>query len=123
MSSIDLEWEQQRAWVEIDRAALAHNVRQVRGLLEPDTQMMAVVKADAYGHGAIYVARTLVAAGVDWLAVATVPEGIELRSAGISAPILLLGAIHTEIQVRAIVQWICNLQFAPSLKQLSSQNL
>ncbi|AFY94608.1 alanine racemase [Chamaesiphon minutus] len=129
IKSIDLEWEQQRAWVEIDRAALVHNVRQVRSLLKPDTQMMAVVKADAYGHGAIDVARTLVAAGVDWLAVATVPEGIELRAAGIVAPILLLGAIHTDIQVRAIVQWnlqptICTIPQAITIsKSVAALNL
>jgi alanine racemase len=105
MRSTDTEWEQQRAWVEIDLSAIAHNVSQIRSLLAPDTQMIAVVKADAYGHGAIDVARTLVAAGVAWLAVATVTEGIELRESGIVAPILVLGAIHTEIQVRAIVQW------------------
>ncbi|PSB59414.1 alanine racemase [Chamaesiphon polymorphus] len=122
MASIDREWEQQRAWVEIDLAALVHNVRQVRGLLKPDTKMMAVVKADAYGHGAIVVARTLVAAGVEWLAVATVPEGIELRAAGIGAPILLLGAIHTDMQVRAIVEWdlqptICTIPQATTISK------
>jgi alanine racemase len=103
--SIDLDWERQRAWVEIDRAALRHNICQIQTLVAPTTKIMAVVKADAYGHGAIEVARTLVAAGVEWLAVATIPEGIELRSAGISAPILLLGAIDTEIQIRAILEW------------------
>ena len=112
--SIDLDWAQQRAWVEIDQAALRHNVGQIRALIAPDTKIMAVVKADAYGHGAIAVAHTLVAAGVEWLAVATVPEGIELRAAGIVAPILVLGAIDTDIQVRAIVNWelqptICSL--------------
>jgi alanine racemase len=103
--SIDLDWERQRAWVEIDRSALVHNVRQIQSLLAPTTKIMAVVKADAYGHGAIEVARTLVAAGVAWLAVATVPEGIELRAAGIVAPILVLGAIESQAQIRAIVQW------------------
>jgi alanine racemase len=124
--SIDLDWERQRAWVEIDRAALRHNVCQIRALVAPTIEMMAVVKADAYGHGAIEVARTLVAAGVAWLAVATVPEGIELRSAGISAPILVLGAIDTEIQVRAIVEWdlqptICSIAQATLISKTISQ--
>jgi len=66
---------------------------------------MAVVKADAYGHGAIDVARTLTDLGVEWLAVATVTEGIELRQAGIFAPILLLGAVNSDIQVHAIAKW------------------
>ena len=101
----DLEWEQQRAWVEIDLSALAHNVRQIRGLLAPSTKIMAVVKADAYGHGAIDIARTLTNLGVEWLAVATVTEGIELRQAGIFAPILVLGAVNSEMQVHAIAKW------------------
>lgn len=103
--SIDLEWEQQRAWVEIDHSALRHNICQIQSRLAPQTKIIAVVKADAYGHGAIEVARTLIAAGVEWLAVATVPEGIELRSAGIVAPILILGPIDTDIQVHAIERW------------------
>jgi len=100
-----IDWEQQRAWVEVDLSALAHNVRQIRGLLAPSTKIMAVVKADAYGHGAIDVARTLTDLGVEWLAVATVTEGIELRQAGIFAPILLLGAVNSDIQVHAIAKW------------------
>jgi alanine racemase len=99
------EWPQQRAWVEIDRAKLAHNVQQLRSLLAPETALMAVVKADAYGHGSIEVAKIVLAAGATWLAVATVPEGIELRSAGIQAPILLLGAANSFEQIQAIEKW------------------
>ncbi len=111
-----MDWERQRAWVEIDLAALAHNVRQIRSLLAPTTAIMAVVKADAYGHGAIDVAQTIVAAGVEWLAVATVPEGIELRQAGIVAPILVLGVVHDGLQVQAIVEYGLQLT-ADSLEQ------
>jgi alanine racemase len=103
--SPDPDWEQQRAWVEIDRSALVHNVQQIQRLLAPNTKIMAVVKADAYGHGAIDVARILIGEGVEWLAVATVTEGIELRSAGIVAPILILGAANSQTQVNAIVKW------------------
>jgi alanine racemase len=103
MDSID--WEQQRAWVEIDLSALANNVREIKRLLASNTAMMAVVKADAYGHGAIDVARTVLAEGVEWLAVATVPEGIELRQVGIKAPILVLGAVNSDVQIQAIVKW------------------
>ncbi|MEG3940051.1 alanine racemase [Microcoleus sp. S36b_A3] len=95
----------QRAWVEIDLAALTHNVKQLKNLLSPQTELMAVVKADAYGHGAVAVSQTVLQAGASWLGVATIPEGIELREAGIEAPILLLGATHTAAQVRAIAQW------------------
>jgi alanine racemase len=103
--SNDFDWEQQRAWVEIDLSALAHNVRQIKGLLAPNIQMMAVVKADAYGHGSIDIARTIIAEGVEWLAVATVTEGIELRQAGIVTPILILGGVNSDVQVQAIAEW------------------
>lgn len=95
----------QRAWVEIDQAALAHNVRQLKKLLASKTQLMAVVKADAYSHGAAMVARTALDAGAGGLCVATVQEGIQLREAGIEAPVLLLGATNTPEQVRAIAYW------------------
>lgn len=101
-------WQQQRAWIEIDHHALTHNTQQLKSLLAPSTALMAVVKADAYGHGSIEVAKTVLANGASWLAVATVPEGVELRQAGITAPILLLGATHTPEQIQAIAQW--NLQ-------------
>lgn len=100
--------ECQRAWVEVDLAALADNARRIKRLLQAPTELMAVVKADAYGHGASLVTPTLLNNGVDWLGVATVPEGIELRQQGIQAPILVLGAVNTPALVRAIAQW--NLQ-------------
>ena len=101
----------QRAWVEIDLAALTHNVKQLKSLLSSRTQLLAVVKADAYGHGAVTVAQTVLRAGANWLGVATVPEGIELREAGIKAPILILGATHSPDQIRAIAHW----QLQPTL--------
>ena len=101
----------QRAWVEVDLEALAHNVRQIRGLLAAQTDLLAVVKADAYGHGSIGVAQTALQAGATWLGVATVMEGIELRRAGINAPILLLGSVHTPAEIQAIAQW----QIQPTL--------
>jgi alanine racemase len=124
--SNDLDWEQQRAWVEIDLAALAHNVRQIKGLLTPNTQIMAVVKADAYGHGAIDVARTLAAEGVEWLAVATVTEGIELRQAGIVAPILVLGGVNSDIQIQSIAKWglqptICTIDQATLISKVMAK--
>lgn len=98
-------WFSQRAWVEIDLEALSYNVQKLRQFLAPHTQLMAVVKADAYGHGAVTVAQTALQGGASWLGVATVPEGIQLREAGIEAPILILGATHTAEQIQAIAQW------------------
>ncbi|MBM3188900.1 MAG: alanine racemase, partial [Chloroflexi bacterium] len=78
-------------WVEIDLDALAHNVGRIVGLVGPDVAVMAVLKADGYGHGAIKVARTALNNGVRWLGVACLGEAIALRRAGIAAPILILG--------------------------------
>ncbi|MTJ08244.1 alanine racemase [Anabaena sp. UHCC 0204] len=104
-------WFSQRAWVEIDLGALSNNVRQLVKFLSPSTELMAVVKADAYGHGALTVAKTVLAAGATWLGVATVPEGIQLREGGIKSPILILGATHTIEQIQAIAHW----QLQPTL--------
>lgn len=98
-------WLSQRAWVEIDSSALSYNVKQLLKILSPRTQLMAVVKADAYGHGAVTVAQTVLESGASWLGVATVPEAIQLREAGIKAPILILGASQTIEQIQAIAQW------------------
>lgn len=76
-------------WLRIDLDALASNVRQLRALAS--VPLMAVLKADAYGHGAVRVARTALGAGAEYLAVATFGEARVLREAGIAAPILILG--------------------------------
>ncbi len=78
---------------EIDLDALAFNVAQVRRLGRKQKKILAVVKANAYGHGAIGIARELEALGVDFLGVAFIEEGIKLRKAGIQKPILILGGI------------------------------
>lgn len=75
----------------VDLDAIRHNVRQFRRHLPDSVRLMAVVKADAYGHGAVPVARAALAAGADCLAVAFLDEALELRAGGISAPILVLG--------------------------------
>ena len=71
----------------IDLAALEHNYRQLRSLCDPQVKMLAVVKADAYGHGLLPVARKLVAAGADYLGGGSLEEGLELRRAGITLPV------------------------------------
>jgi alanine racemase len=79
-----------RAWVEIDHAALASNLASLRRIAGEERRVIAVVKANAYGHGAIEVSRTLLRHGAEHLAVATLGEGLALREAGIEAPILVL---------------------------------
>jgi alanine racemase len=81
-----------RAWVEVDHDAIRDNLRLLRGRA-PGAEIIAVVKANAYGHGDVAVARTLVEDGAERLAVATVDEGLRLRDAGVTIPILLLWGI------------------------------
>lgn len=78
------------AWIEIDRSAIRHNIIETKRFMHPGCKLMAVVKADAYGHGAVEVSRTALSSGADYLGVATVDEGVELRRANINAPILIL---------------------------------
>ncbi len=78
------------SWVEIDRGALRRNVRAYKNLLGPRQRLCCVVKADAYGHGAVECARVMHSTGADMFAVATVKEGVQLREGGITAPILVL---------------------------------
>ena len=82
-----------RTWAEIDLDALARNYETLRRRVGPDVRFLGVVKADAYGHGAVQVSRTLQALGADYLAVSSIDEAAELRSGGITMPILILG--HT----------------------------
>lgn len=80
---------QRAAWVEIDLSAIEHNVRTLKSVVG-ESRFLAVVKANAYGHGAVRVAEAALAGGAHGLAVALVQEGVELRRVGIEAPILLL---------------------------------
>ncbi len=101
----------ERAWVDINPTALSHNIRAFQSLLRPETMLMAVIKADAYGHGAVRVAQWAAQLGVNYFGVATIPEGIELREAGITQPIMVLGAAQSRSQVEAIAHW----QLEPTL--------
>ena len=83
-------------FAEVNLAAVRGNFLALRALLAPKVKMAGIVKADAYGHGAVPVARTLQAAGCDMFAVAMVEEAVELRVAGILRPILVMGAIPAD---------------------------
>jgi alanine racemase len=82
---------QRPTWAEISLPALTHNYAEIKRSLRSEAQLMAVIKADAYGHGAIECARALESIRADWFGVATVEEGIALRKAGISTSIFCLG--------------------------------
>jgi alanine racemase len=92
-----------RAWVEVDLETIRLNVLAIRRLLTPRTHLMSVVKANGYGHGIDAVARAALSAGASRLAVATVEEGIHLRSHGLEAPILVFGPAISKEEVEAVV--------------------
>lgn len=87
------EMSRHRAWIEVDHDAIRHNLSRLRTLAGADKAVIGIVKANAYGHGDVAVARTLVDAGVERLGVATVDEGLALRAAGIGSPIVVLYGI------------------------------
>lgn len=80
-------------WAEVNLGNLAHNFYQIRKLLAPEVKIMVTVKADAYGHGLVPVAKRLVSCGADYLGVASIDEGIKLRQARLNIPILVLGLV------------------------------
>jgi alanine racemase len=112
-----------RTWAEINLDNLAHNIKEIRENIKPNVKIMAVVKADAYGHGAIEVSRTLLENGVDRLAVATVDEVIQLREAGIKVPIMVLGFTSSynimEIIEYNIIPAVIDLEFAKELSKVA----
>lgn len=107
-----------RAWTEIDYQAIGHNVEEVRKLVG-NTKILGILKADAYGHGAIECARQLAKAGVDFFAVACLSEAQELRKAGFDQPILILGATppaaFDELLAGDFIQTLVSLEYAQKL--------
>ena len=89
-------------WAEIDLNAYAHNIRELRRITQPDANLMAVVKANGYGHGAAEVAREALKQGAAWLGVARINEAVDLREAGLEAPILVLGYTPAELAQQLI---------------------
>lgn len=108
-------------WAEIDLSAVAYNVRQIKGLLRPEVRFCAVVKADAYGHGVLPVARMALQSGADQLAVAIMNEAIELRKAGFTVPILILGFTPPEQAVLAVAHNVTQTIFSVDAAQALSQ--
>ncbi|MBI4389681.1 MAG: alanine racemase, partial [Nitrospinae bacterium] len=87
---------QRATHAEIDLSAFRHNLKLVRSALRPGVKTMAVVKADAYGHGALPCSKAALDAGADWLGVGILEEGIELRRHGIESPVLVLGSVFPD---------------------------
>lgn len=113
----------QRAWVEVDTNALTANARSLKRCIGANTSLMAVVKADGYGHGSIPVARAALAGGASQCGVATLTEGIELRRAGIEAPILVLGSLTQVEELRSCLHWQLMPTISGMREALLCQNL
>ncbi len=95
----------QRAWIEVNPSAIESNARTLIGLIGENCLLMAVVKADGYGHGAETVARAALKGGAHTLGVATLLEGIELRQKGFVCPILILGNLIDLEELRECLYW------------------
>src|SRR5215210_3505351 len=109
-----------RTWAEVDLAAVRHNVRTLKRRAN-DSRMMAVVKADAYGHGSVEVARACIEAGADSLAVVTVEEGAELRRAGLGVPILVFTDLPPDrLQLAGKLRLAVTAHSIPSARRIAA---
>lgn len=104
-------------WAEVNLSAISHNLGEIRRLVGRQTAIMAVVKANAYGHGIKEVARVLAQAGADWLAVAVPEEAFELRELGLDLPILVLSHTPAKAMPEAIRQDIRMTLYSPRQAQ------
>ena len=115
---------QTRTWTEIDLSNLEHNYRALRAMLPQGCRFLGVVKADAYGHGAVQVARRLETLGAEYLAVACLDEALELRQARITTPILILGYTPTEwaeaLLDNGITQTVYDVEMARALSDAAA---
>ena len=116
-----MELERARTWAEVSLSALEHNYKTLRAQLQPGCRFLGVVKADAYGHGAVTIARKLEQLGCEMLAVAELNEALELRRAGIGLPILIFGATPVELADRVVAEGFTQTVFTPELAQALSR--
>ncbi|HIY26479.1 MAG TPA: alanine racemase [Candidatus Acutalibacter pullistercoris] len=114
-----------RTWAEIDLDALAQNFREVRKAADPKAMVCCVVKADAYGHGAVRVAREFASLGADWFAVSNLEEALQLRRAGIETPVLVLGYTPADkagtLSRENISQCVYSLEYARDLSRFARE--
>lgn len=112
-------------WAEINTDAIAHNIRQLKAKLATDVNLMAVVKADGYGHGSVPCARTALANGAAFLGVARIEEALILRRAGIAAPILIFGYTPPDLTETLLThqlhQTVYNLETAQAYSAIAAK--
>ncbi len=103
--ALDIYNPRLRAWIEVSPQAIEANTAILKRYIKPSCSLMAVVKADGYGHGAETVARAAIRGGASSLGVATLQEGIQLRKAGVNKPVLILGNLIDAEDLRASFHW------------------
>ena len=117
---------QRRAWAEIDIRNVKHNYNILRNRINPKTKICCVVKANAYGHGAVRLAQEYEALGADFFAVSNLEEAIELRKNSISLPILILGYTDPEcakmLSEYDITQCVFSYKYAESLNEFAKNS-
>ena len=115
-----------RAWVSIDRNAILHNVEEIKKLINDNTQIMAVVKANCYGHGDTVVAKLLENHGIQMFAVSSVDEAINLRKVGIQSDILILGYTPSEhyhyLVEENLIQNFLSLEYSQKLNEFAKEH-
>jgi len=120
-----MEYMFNRAWAEVDLNNIAHNVREIRRITNKKSEIMGVVKADAYGHGVLEIARTLISNGVTRLAVSMIDEAIQLREKGIEVPILILSYTDPvraeEIILNDVTQTVFSRDLAIALSKAATK--
>jgi alanine racemase len=117
MRAEDRRW----AWAEVDLDAVERNIAALRSLLSPGTRLMAVVKADGYGHGALEVARAVMRAGADRVGVATLDEALRLRTGGLTAPIQLLSEAPPRAAAKIVDAGVTPTVFSPDFARALSR--
>ena len=112
-----------RAWIEVDLNNIENNINEIRKVIHKNTKIMAVVKANAYGHGEVEVSKKLNEIGILDFAVATLDEGIILRKAGIKGSILILGYTDIQnikmVQKYDLIQTIVDFEYAKEVEKLN----
>ena len=112
-----------RAWISVDRNAIVHNLKEVQKLLNENTEVMAVVKANAYGHGDTVVAKLLENNGITHFAVSSVDEALNLRNVGIESDILILGytpVVHFHYLIEEnLTQNFLSLEYSKKLNEFA----
>lgn len=122
---MEMDSKQRRAWAEIDLSAAEENFRRIRITVRPRTALCCVIKADAYGHGAVQLARFYEKLGADWFAVSNIEEAVQLRRGGVEKPVLILGytppACAKELAELNISQCVYSEEYGMALSHCAAE--